>query len=55
MFTEVLPGNGLHTRYFYRYGERTTQKPQPPVLLSKLATDCLSRVCLRGNFLPLVA
>jgi hypothetical protein len=33
----------------YCYSARTTQETQPHLLLRNLATDCLPRICLRGN------
>jgi hypothetical protein len=40
---------GCITPLFHRCSTRTTQKTQFHLLVRNLATDCLPRICLRGN------
>jgi hypothetical protein len=49
VFTVPLLRNGLHNTIFLLLFGADDIETQPPLLLHNLTTDCLSRICLRGN------
>jgi hypothetical protein len=52
VFTEPLLRKELHSPVILLLLGADRIETQPHLLLRNLATDCLPRICLRGNFLP---